>query len=196
MSGLYTSLENAEAATKSCESAVLIEVAKILQRKIPAIKAGNNPLRDSINTCSRSASERELFKYAFPMVPTMRATAMAIITQNIAILLDNFTSSLDRIAINLTRMWAYQSTQVPAYGIDNFFCRNTLSFRCSKGINKFFSECSYTLECIFYPAKSCNSENCCKNKGNKHYGALNKVSGTDCKKASQQSVQKNYKNPQ
>ena len=105
MSGLYTSLENAEAATKSCESAVLIEAAKILQRKIPAIKAGNNPLRDSINTCSRSASERELFKYAFPMVPTMRATAMAIITQNIAILLDNFTSSLDRIAINLTRMW-------------------------------------------------------------------------------------------
>lgn len=68
MSGLYTSLENAEAATKSCEPAVLIEAAKILQRKIPAIKAGNNPLRDSINTCSRSASERELFKYAFPMI--------------------------------------------------------------------------------------------------------------------------------
>lgn len=54
--GLYTSDENADDEARSCESAVLMDAARIAERSIPATSAGNTPLTSLMNTCELSVS--------------------------------------------------------------------------------------------------------------------------------------------
>ena len=93
------------AAERSWLSAVLIEAARIAQRKIPAINAGYILSIVSLKTVSAAAPERSFgIRYAVPSVPIIKVPMYEIIIQTVPILRAFVSSSSERIPIKRTIM--------------------------------------------------------------------------------------------
>ncbi|MPN36400.1 hypothetical protein SDC9_183909 [bioreactor metagenome] len=97
------SLVIAEADTRSCESAVLIDAARIPERRIPAIKGGNKFLAICINTRLESWFESPGMKI-LPTSPTATAAVSAATTHTRAIIRLFLIIETFLIDINLTRI--------------------------------------------------------------------------------------------
>ena len=100
--GLYTSDENADDEARSCESAVLMDAARIAERSIPATSAGNTPLTSLMNTCELSVSPPP--RYLRPTIPTTDAITRMIPVQQVPTILDFFISFSDLIEMYLIRI--------------------------------------------------------------------------------------------
>ena len=100
--GLYTSEEKADEDASSCESAVLIEAAKIAERRIPAINSRSPfPLKIMrtivINTRLFSFSASADPMNSWPTRPTTVAIPRMIVVQTEPIMRDFFISASDLI---------------------------------------------------------------------------------------------------
>ena len=100
----YRSLDTAEDATRSWESAVDMTAAMIAAYITAAMAAGNRDLDSSTNTFSAFGSPASP-KYALPTSPTMQVNARQMTIQRVATRLDILRSLGFLMAVYLTTMW-------------------------------------------------------------------------------------------